>query len=50
MLVNIEISGNKLIITSAAPKYTLKGLLDGVSKKNIHREVETGRPKGAEKW
>lgn len=31
-------------------KYALRKLLEGVKRKNLHAEVETGRPVGREAW
>ena len=31
-------------------KYSLCELLDGITKENLHDEIETGEPRGAEIW
>ena len=31
-------------------KYALRKLLEGVTRRNLHAEVETGRPVGREVW
>ena len=48
--VEINVSGNRLIVTPAAPRYTLEGLLAGVDEKNLPGEVDTGEAQGAEVW
>jgi len=49
--VNIAIQEGKLVITpSRKPRYELADLLDKVSKKNRHEEIDTGKPVGREVW
>lgn len=49
--VDLEVEKGKIVITPAKPsRYTLEGLLAGVSRKNIHRETQTGPPAGREAW
>lgn len=48
--VEMRIKENRIIITSAAPEYTLKGLVDKVSRKNIHEVAATGSPAGQDIW
>ena len=48
--VEIRIKGNKIVITPAAPEYTLKGLVEKVSRKNIHEEIAAGPLAGQEIW
>jgi len=49
--VDISVKDGKLIIAPPVkPAYTLGKLLSGISKKNLHRECETGRPMGREIW
>jgi antitoxin MazE len=49
--VNLAVRGGKMIVEPApAPKYHLDDLLKGVSKKNIHRSVDTGPATGQEVW
>jgi antitoxin component of MazEF toxin-antitoxin module len=41
----------KLVITPVAkPKYDLKHLLTGITKHNLHHEVDTGQAMGNETW
>ena len=48
-LVALSIGDGKLIITPITEKeYSLKELLAGVSKDNLHGEVDTGIPVGKE--
>lgn len=49
-VVEIQVSGNKLIITPTAPVYTLDSLLAGVNENNLPGEVDTGPAAGAEAW
>lgn len=48
----IEISSeeNKLILTPQKKKYTLEELLDGMSERHLHSEVDWGEPVGQEQW
>ena len=48
--VDIAISGNKLIITPSTPEYTLEGLLNGITRGNIHGEVDSGPATGKEEF
>jgi len=48
-LVDLSIGDGKLIITPITEKvYSLKELLTGVSKDNLHGEFDTGTPVGKE--
>lgn len=51
-LVTIERQGDELRVRKAkkgvARRYTFRQLMKGVTKKNIHAEVSTGRPVGRE--
>jgi antitoxin MazE len=50
-LVEISIVEGKIIITPApAPSWTLDELLAGITKDNLHPEVETGFAVGDEAW
>jgi len=50
-VVNMSIVEGKLIIEPASePTYTLDELLAGVTKQNIHAEIDTGSPVGKEVW
>ena len=44
------IKGNLVIVPVLEETYTLDQLLEGITKKNIHREVDTGSPMGNEVW
>ena len=49
--VELSVKGGKLILSPVPkPEYTLKELLSGVTKQNIHHEVDTGYPRGQEIW
>lgn len=50
-LVDLSVDESKIIITPIrGKKYSLEELLKGVSKNNLHSEVETGSPIGKEIW
>jgi antitoxin MazE len=49
--VKLTLHGNRLIIVPVSePEYTIKNLIAGIDKNNIHRSVETGRAVGKEVW
>lgn len=49
--VDMAFKNGKLVVTPlCGPVYTLKKLLAGVNKKNLHREYDFGRPQGVEVW
>jgi antitoxin MazE len=50
-LVEISIVEGKIVITPVpAPSWTLDELLSGVTKENLHKEVDTGTALGNEAW
>ncbi len=50
-LVDMSIIEGRLIIEPISePTYTLEELLAGITKENIHAEVDTGIPTGKEVW
>lgn len=49
--LEIQVSKGRVVLTpAAAPEYRLGELLKKVTKKNIHRETDWGRPRGKEIW
>jgi len=49
--IDIAIHEGKIMITPLKiKKYELKALLSGVTKKNLHTEVDSGPPLGSEIW
>lgn len=49
--VEVSVEKGKIVVTPvAAPEYTLNGLLTKVTKRNIHKEIDTGEPIGHEVW
>lgn len=49
--VKLNIVGKKIVIEpSKEISYSLKNLLELVNKENIHKEIDTGKPKGKELW
>jgi len=50
-MVEISVVGGQIIIKPVVkPDWTLEELLAGISKENIHNEVDTGLPTGNEIW
>jgi antitoxin MazE len=50
-LVEISLVEGQIIVTPVeAPNWTLDELLDGVTKKNIHHEIDSGPSVGNEVW
>ena len=48
--VDLVIEGERLIVRAVrAPKHTLDRLLAGITKRNLHREVDTGESLGLER-
>jgi antitoxin component of MazEF toxin-antitoxin module len=49
--VDISADSGKIVIhPRVEPEYRLEDLLKGVTKRNIHAEVETGEAVGREDW
>ena len=49
--VDLSVDESKIIITPiGGKKYSLEELLKGVSKNNLHGEIDTGSPIGKEIW
>ena len=50
-LVDVSVVKGKLVVAPITDrKYTLEELLDGVTKRNIHGEIDTGPSVGKESW
>ena len=50
-ILNLAVSEGAVVATPvSARKWSLKQLLAGVKKKNLHEEVDLGRPVGREIW
>lgn len=50
-IVEMSIVQGKIVVTPATePEYTLEELLNGVKKKNLHGETDTGTAVGKEVW
>jgi antitoxin MazE len=49
-LVAVSIEEGKLLLEPIKPSYSLEELLAGVTKNNVHHEVETGPAVGNEVW
>lgn len=49
--VDLSVEDGDLVVRPRrSPRYELKDLLQGVTAKNVHNEVETGEPVGREAW
>jgi antitoxin MazE len=49
--VDISVREGELVVTPRRkPHYELSDLLAKVSKKNVHGEIDTGKPVGREVW
>ena len=50
-LVDVSVVKGKLVVAAVAEKeYTLADLLSGVTRRNIHNEIDTGPSVGKESW
>jgi antitoxin MazE len=49
-LVDISLVRGGLMVRAARPSPGLADLLKGISRGNLHAEVESGGPKGREAW
>lgn len=50
-LIEISLVDGKLVVAPVEePSFTLEQLLAGVTRKNLHREMETGDAVGNEAW
>ena len=48
--LEMKVVENSLVLRTAKRKYSLSELLDQVTPRNIHAEVDWGKPKGKEAW
>ena len=49
--VNLTLDDDKIIVESVEKKqFTLKELVAGIKKSNLHREIDSGDKMGAEHW
>lgn len=48
--VEIKLEDDKIIINSPKPSYDLDTLLEKVTDKNIHKEIDMGKSVGKEAW
>lgn len=50
-VVEITLKNGQLVVKPVAPpEWTLENLLAGVTRKNLHREIDSGAPVGHEIW
>lgn len=47
--VSCDLNGETIVIQIQKPKYSLKKLLEGVTKENSHKETDTGEALGNER-
>lgn len=48
--VELHVSAGRLIVEPIRPRYELKKLVGGITRKNRHREIDWGKPVGKEIW
>ncbi len=48
--VQVSVRNGEVVLVPEPPRQTLNELLAGVTRRNLHREVETGAPVGREAW
>jgi antitoxin MazE len=48
--LEIEVAGGIIQLRPRSPNPSLEELLGGVTRENLHGEVDLGRPEGAEAW
>lgn len=50
-LVDLSVDESRIVITPVGgKKYSLEEILKGISKNNLHSEIDTGSPIGKEIW
>lgn len=48
--VEVSLEHGELRVAPVRPRWQLDQLLSGITKRNVHAEVESGPPSGAEAW
>lgn len=48
--VDLSIEGGDLVIRPLRRRYTLRSLVAGINRDNVHESVDTGEPVGRETW
>jgi len=48
--VDIAVEKGQLVVRPVRQRYRLRDLLKAVDRRNLHAEVQTGRPVGREAW
>ena len=48
--VDIAVEKGQLVVRPVRQRYRLRDLLKAVDRRNVHAEVQTGRPVGRETW
>jgi antitoxin MazE len=49
-VVELHVSAGRLIVETVRPKYDLKRLVAGITRRNRHTEIDWGQPRGKEAW
>lgn len=50
-MVEVEVKGENIVLKPVRKKsYTLDEMLEGITKKNLHGEISTGKSQGREVW
>jgi antitoxin MazE len=50
-LVEVTVNDGTIVVNPVSEQnFTLEQLLEGITKNNIHGEIDTGTPKGKEIW
>jgi antitoxin MazE len=48
--VDIAVEKGQLVVRPVRQRYRLRELLKAIDRRNLHAEVQTGRPVGRETW
>jgi antitoxin MazE len=48
--VDLRVSAGRLVVEPVRPRYELKKLIEGITRKNRHQEIDWGKPLGKEVW
>jgi antitoxin MazE len=48
--VKLHVSAGRLVVEPVRPRYGLKKLVAAITRKNRHREIDWGKPRGREVW
>jgi antitoxin MazE len=48
--VALRVSAGRLVVEPVRPRYELKKLVEGITPKNRHQQIDWGKPHGKEVW